>query len=155
MKIAKGKEINITYIILLLVIIAAVSVLLSSCGKTQESPEPSGIRYDGPAYVIQITDKTVGSDIPTASALEEFYKDDKYTYYFPTIKSQHIECTLSDGSTMNIKEALEKGLVKLSDLDFYKINYYMQDASGDIQVGSAINEPKEDEKAYEDTKIRY
>lgn len=63
----------------------------------------------------------------TAEALEEFYSDSDYTYYFPSIKSEYIECQFSDGSRMMIVEALESGKAVVSDLDTYGIQYWIEE----------------------------
>lgn len=65
-----------------------------------------------------------------ADAEETFYKDEKYEYVFPSIESDYIECTFSDGSKLKIKEALEKGLVTVKDLNTYNIMYWMIDSDG-------------------------
>ncbi len=73
--------------------------------------------------LVSIEDLTVRDGMSTASALEKFYEDDEYTYSFGSIKSEYIECTFKDGSKLNIRTALEKGLVNISDLDIFGILY--------------------------------
>ena len=46
------------------------------------------------------------------------------TAIFPSIESDLIECTFSDGTVMNVREALAEGVVSISDLDKYGISYF-------------------------------
>ena len=70
--------------------------------------------------IVDITERD-GLSIP--AAIEKFYEDEYFKYEFGGIKSSYVECTFSDGSKMNVKEALESGMVTISDLDKYKIDY--------------------------------
>lgn len=76
--------------------------------------------------VINIVDKTVNSDICTADALEGFYHDDMYAYYFSSIKSQYVIVEYSDRSTETVKKAINEGRITIADLDFYGIGYYKE-----------------------------
>jgi len=57
-------------------------------------------------------------------ALEEIYKDSKYTYSLPCTKSSYIVVKYSDGSVENIKTALNNGNIKITDLKKFNIQYY-------------------------------
>lgn len=74
--------------------------------------------------VVKITDRAREENIPCDTALEWFYGDDKYEYYFGVIKSQYVKVTYSDGTTEDIITALENGSVKITDLDRFDIEYY-------------------------------
>ncbi len=50
---------------------------------------------DESIHLTDIVDRTRLEMIATADALEEFYNDDTYTYYLPSIMSEHIECTFA------------------------------------------------------------
>lgn len=80
--------------------------------------------------LINIEDLTVTNQLSTDTALEEFYKDDQYTYYFPSIKSEYIICEFSNGDKMLFKQALLNGVVKVTDLDNYGIQYWLVDKDG-------------------------
>ena len=75
-----------------------------------------------------------------ANAWEEFYKEGDYTYAFSSIRSEYIECVFSDGSVMKIRDALEKGLVSVSDLKTYDIMYWIIDS--DRNYISSMDEPE-------------
>ena len=60
---------------------------------------------------------------PVAEALEAFYRDVNYVYYFPNIISQYVIVTYTDKTTENVKEALENLHIKISDLDRFGIKY--------------------------------
>ena len=62
-------------------------------------------------------------DFGCLEALEEIYKDDNYTYYLGCLKSEYIIVTYVNGKTEDIKKALERGYVKVSDLDRFDIDY--------------------------------
>lgn len=82
------------------------------------------ISYTDTNDVIEsIVDKTKNSDIATAEALEKFYENAIYDYYFSSIKSEYIIVTFKDGTTTTAKEALAKGQISLSDLDYFNIDY--------------------------------
>ena len=76
--------------------------------------------------LIDIVNIAERDHIGTDECEEVFFKDNKYTYIFPSIESDYIECTFSDGSKMKIKEALKKGAVSVIDLDKYGILYYAE-----------------------------
>jgi len=79
---------------------------------------------------LKLVDIKLMNNASLADAEETFYKDEKYEYVFPSIESDYIECTFSDGSKLKIKEALEKGLVTVKDLNTYNIMYWMIDSDG-------------------------
>lgn len=90
----------------------------------------AGVDNQPEETVAAIIDLTEENHLSTADALEEFYKDSDYTYYFPSIKSEYIECQFSNGDTMPIKQALDDGKVTVSDLDTYGIFYWKVDKEG-------------------------
>ena len=62
-------------------------------------------------------------DFACAEALEEFYKDKNYTYYYPCMKSEYIIVTYSSGYTETVSSALKNNSIKITDLDKYNIQY--------------------------------
>ena len=92
------------------------------------------------AELANIVDLTVVNQLSTDDVLEEFYKDNNYTYYFPSIKSEYIECQFTNGDKMTIVEALNRGKVSISDLDTYNIFYWMVDKNGNYIKSSDIRE---------------
>lgn len=58
-----------------------------------------------------------------AEALDKFYEDDNYEYYYNCLKSKYIVVIYEDNSEETVKDALKKGHIKISDLDNYKIDY--------------------------------
>ncbi len=85
---------------------------------------------DSAMELVNIVDLTIVNHLGTDEELEEFYKDSDYTYYFPSIKSEYIECQFSNGDKMNIVEALNSKKVVISDLDIYNIQYWIVDKDG-------------------------
>ena len=76
--------------------------------------------------VVSIVDRTVTEQLPTDEAIEVFYEDDAYVYSFASIRSHLVVVTYSDGSTADIKTALETGMAQISDLDRFGIHYYAE-----------------------------
>jgi hypothetical protein len=74
--------------------------------------------------LTDIVNTAIRDNLPTSSAIEKFYEDIAYIYEFPSIESDLIECTFSDGTVMNVREALAEGVVSISDLDKYGISYF-------------------------------
>ena len=73
-----------------------------------------------------ISIKDTSKDIPDficSSATELFYEDDKFQYYFSCTNSSYVIVTYYNNTTENVKQALEKGKIKISDLDEYNIEY--------------------------------
>ena len=73
--------------------------------------------------VKSIVDETKNKDITTAEALEKFYENAIYDYYFSSIKSEYIIVTFKDGTKTTVTDALSKGQISLSDLDYFNIDY--------------------------------
>lgn len=88
-----------------------------------ETPISKIADNDRAIILVDITDIATRDMLTTCSALEPFFEDEEYTYIFSSIVSQYIECTFSDGTKMNVKDALNKGMAKVSDLDKYGICY--------------------------------
>lgn len=74
--------------------------------------------------VVDIVDKTKDiKDFVCAEALEGFYEDDTYEYYYSCIKSKYIVVRYESGYEEEVKNALKYGTIKISDLDKYNIDY--------------------------------
>ena len=61
---------------------------------------------------IEILDATY----TCAQALEKFYEDDKYTYYFPCVKSNSVYVKFENGNKMLLTSALESEKVTINEL---------------------------------------
>ena len=73
--------------------------------------------------VSEIIDRTVTEQIPTDSALEKFFETYWEIYYYGSIKSEYVIVKYTDGTSETVKEALEKGRIKIEDLDEFGIKY--------------------------------
>ena len=106
-----------------------------------DSPETDAPETDsnGQPVIVNITDRTTIEDIQTSSALEYFFSDDSFNYYFGSIKSQHIIVEFSDGTTMNVKEAFELGRVTIADLDRFNIAYSVEIEDNGLEVVGIID----------------
>ena len=77
--------------------------------------------------VVDIVDRTQTEDLFTADALEGFWRDEEYIYYFPSIKSHYIIVCYSDGTRLPLREAMGRGDVTVADLDRFGIGYYKEE----------------------------
>ncbi len=86
-----------------------------------------GISYFAePKLIESIIDISQRDQLDTSDALEFFYRDDTYNYSFSSIKSHYIIVRYKDGTEQNVKDALEAGKIKISDLDWFGIKYYKE-----------------------------
>ena len=61
------------------------------------------------------------------SALEGFYADDDYTYYWSCIKNDYMVVKYNSGYEETISVALKNGAIKISDLDRFNISYIKEE----------------------------
>lgn len=84
--------------------------------------------------IERIVDHSVDDGVSYDTALELFYTDDRYNYYFSNIISQYIIVEFDDGTKNNVKEALIAGEIIISDLDKFEIQYSKTEKS--VQPGA-------------------
>ena len=102
---------------------------LSGCGNTDTTnpitEQPIDNNYvDTIKEIKDITNNMNGMCFPDGFDIEEpFFEDESYIYIFGSPISQHVIVEYTDGSTENIKEALENGHIQITDLDKYSIHY--------------------------------
>lgn len=78
--------------------------------------------------VKEIVDITKNiKDFSCAEALEEFYEDDYYTYFFNCIKGKYMIVKYESGYEETINNALKYGSITISDLDNFNIEYIKQE----------------------------
>ena len=87
----------------------------------------------GSGSIADIVDRTVTEQLPTDEAIEVFYEDGQYVYSFASIRSHLVMVTHQDGSTEDIKTALEAGRAAIIDLDRFGIHYYMEPNTNPIE----------------------
>ena len=73
--------------------------------------------------VIDIIDTSKNLDFICPEALEEFYSDDNYTYYWSCIKNTYVIVIYESGFEETVSNALKNGTITISDLDRYGISY--------------------------------
>ena len=56
---------------------------------------------------------------PCADAVELFYEDEHYRYYFACIKSHMVYIVFQNGNEHNIREALGNGIVSITQIEMY------------------------------------
>ena len=78
--------------------------------------------------VVDIVDTTKDiKDFVCAEALEEFYSDDNYAYYWECIKDKYMIVRYESGFEETISSALRNGTIDISDLDRCGISYIKDD----------------------------
>lgn len=76
--------------------------------------------------VVDICDRAEEEKIPCDTALEKFFEDEYYGYYFSVIKSQHVIVTYQNGETEDVVSALNSGKISISDLNEFGIRFQVR-----------------------------
>lgn len=95
-----NKKFIITLSILGIIILIAGIILLNKNEKIEKENQ------------IEIIDATY----TCAEVPEKFYENDKYTYYFPCVKSSSVYVKLSNGNKMLVTNALSEEKVTIDEL---------------------------------------
>ncbi len=78
--------------------------------------------------VIEIVDATKDiENFTCAEALEQFYEDENYRYFYPCIKGKYIIVKYENGYEETVANALKYGTINIEDLDTYNIKYIKED----------------------------
>ena len=78
--------------------------------------------------VIEIVDTTKNiENFTCAEALEQFYEDENYRYYYSCIKSKYVIVKYENGYEETVANALKYGTINIEDLDTYNIKYIKED----------------------------
>lgn len=75
---------------------------------------------------LKIIDKTKEENITCNTALEQFYEDKEYIYYFPCEKSKYVIVIYSNGYQETVKSSLEYGDITIEDLEKNNIEFIKQ-----------------------------
>ena len=78
--------------------------------------------YMGGNYIIVDKTKEI-KDFACVEALEEFYEDNNYTYYWNCMKNKYMVVKYDDGTEETISQALLKGHIDIQILDKFDISY--------------------------------
>ncbi len=115
-----------------------ISECVSETGSEAPPEQSEEVSDDVSVEVSELTftivDKRDGQNGCWAEAIDEFFEDDNFTYYFSdTPMSEYIIVKYSDGTTQNVKEALADGNITIEDLDRFGIKYLKYSKStGDL-----------------------
>ena len=72
---------------------------------------------------LKIIDKVKEENMTCDEALEQFYEDKEYIYYFPCIKSENVIVIYSNGYQETVETSLEYGDITIEDLEQNKIEF--------------------------------
>ena len=82
--------------------------------------------YEGGNYTL--VDETKNKkDFACDDALESFYEDEKYTYFWSCIKNDYMVVKYDDGSKELISEALKNEHIEIQILDKFNISYIKEE----------------------------
>lgn len=82
--------------------------------------------YNGGNYIL--VDETKNKiDFACAEALQSFYQDEQYTYYWSCMKNKYMIVKYDDGSKELISEALKNKHIEISVLDKFDIDYIKEE----------------------------
>ena len=96
------------------------------CGNGKHDTVIKGFSHscnykDGEYILVDETKKQ--KDFVCAEALETFYEDENYTYYWNCIKNEYMITQYDDGTKELISEALRKKHINIQILDKFDISY--------------------------------
>ncbi len=98
--------------------------------QENETSDNSGEESVSEERTFVIVDKRSEQGV-WSDMLDTFYTDDVFMYYFGSYpQHEYIIVEYSDGTTQNIKQALEDGNITVMDLDIYGIDYLKYPKSG-------------------------
>lgn len=97
-----------------------------NCTNGKKDTQLKGFSYScnymGGKYTLVDKTKDI-KDFGCAEALEEFYEDDNYTYYWNCMKNKYMIVEYDDGTEETISQALLKGHIDIQVLDKFDISY--------------------------------
>ena len=83
--------------------------------------------YESTLEIKSIQDESIGrTDLVFAQALEKFYEDDNFEYFYSCIKSSYVTVTYTNGTKETVKDALANGNITIQDVNKYGIKYYKE-----------------------------
>lgn len=95
--------------------------------------KPKGTKYScsiglvNATDIIEVVDKTKEiDDFVCAEALESFYEDKQYVYYWSCMKGSYMVVRYPNGEEILVSDALEEGIISINDLDRFDISYYKE-----------------------------
>jgi len=101
------------------------------------------IIYCGAPKIVSIVDTAKDrTDLAFATALETIFETETTEYYFGVIRSHYIIVHYADGTSEDVKTALNNGNCTIADLDRFGIGYMTRekydDVFGDPDCGSEV-----------------
>lgn len=92
--------------------------------KSKKSKFSCNVETTSIKKVKEIVDTTKYiKNFACAEALEQFYEDNEYKYYYNCIKSKYVKVKYENGYEETVEEALKNGIINIKDLDKNNIPY--------------------------------
>lgn len=82
--------------------------------------------YEGGKYIL-VDETKEKENFACADALEKFYEDEKYSYFWSCIKNKYMIVKYDDGSKELISEALKNEHIDIQVLDKFNISYIKEE----------------------------
>lgn len=143
-------------------LLAAILLLTAGCALAAEpeaDPVPSETPMPVPdpdvVTVTDIVDRAETEFLATDDALEGFWRDEAYTYYFSSIKSHYIIVHYSDGTQLPVREAMARGDVTIADLDRFGIGYYKKEIVTAVGMECKVGVLDAEKLFWEDEEYKY
>ncbi len=109
-------------------LLLATLVLFAGCQSTPTDKPSTEIStnqsfVNQAVAVVEIIDIAKKDNIPCDAALQQFYSDAEYNYFYPSIKSEYVVVKYSDNTEETVENALKNSKITISDLDRFEIKY--------------------------------
>ena len=106
------------------------------CGNGKKDTVVKGFSYscenDEETYTLIDKTKKI-KDFVCAEALESFYQDENYIYYWSCIKNKYMIVKYSDGHEETISDALSQGKIDIQLLNKFDIDYIKEEKNKYLQ----------------------
>lgn len=144
------------FLLALLLLLMPGCVTKQNLNQTDDNGQPQTVGSgdiappgsDGPSKPVDSPQKTtvinivnkakLDPDINLATAIEVFYEDEQYSYYFNYIISPYITVYYADGTHEGLLPALSSGRATVYDLDDFGIGYNKEQKNLVTQQGDIL-----------------
>ncbi len=104
-------------------VVKGFSYSISEVARDEEYKNEDSMKS---SLIADICDRAEEEKIPCDTALEKFFEDEHYEYYFSVIKSQYVIVTYQNGETEDVVSALNGGKVSITDLAEFGIKFQVR-----------------------------
>ena len=127
------KELKSTTLFLWVVVLGTlISVLVMGINNSRTYNNIDDSKKDSLSYYERFKEELsekfeiIDTTEVCAEALEEIYRDDKFIYYLPCIKSKNITIKMSNGTKYPLRVALDNNIVTINELKTVGLGMYIE-----------------------------